>query len=873
MKKNLKTVLAVVALLSMVGCAGGNGTSDSQGGSLPPVSNPSVPTPVEDWDDLEKAFMQNSLNGHTLPYYPFEEDAYFDVGTFEGEETEYLLIEFANARDYTNDYAETLVNAGYKENSSSLGNYYTIEISDEQVIAVQMEYAQSTFAIVAYLGDNLKPITAWSDVEKGYFELYLQEELPLLPVYVDAYDLAPDEDTGSVTIVDYTMSTTAIHEFADAFKKAGWEEAANHATDGYYEYIKLSSVDDAYYLDAYIEAVDFLGMTLTYVDVKLNMLPVKVAGWPSEELATHFNGNTDFALVPSIDNGSNYSYTIDPYTNAFTVMLSVDEATYLDFVNKLENANFYVDHENETERGFLLTMSWEENLDVLILYNNGRLILQFEEYMPTYDVIEATFPSEDLDAFLGASSSVPYPNTVSDSGYKYAIKTTETEDGTLLDYFYLEMVDVNKAIPAAFQAKLEAAGYTVTYDASKLLYTAKNEEITIYFYSDNNYFVAQYISANAGSDVLEGVAYDANGWTADCSDLMLDYLGVELPFAANVFPLDAENIFEYDPSYGLGIGIATTTDLTAEYAAVLVENGFMEEALDEETIGYVFGFSQTSYVAVTLEFDDTADMFVIAAMYVGDEVAEGTAFDANGWTAEFQQVMTDTLTVQLPFGDFDTQSYNDYEVNTDQEIIVVYATVTNDISESYAQALAEDGYVLDDTTGEYCKSLNDDGSIYVTVVFEYDSMVNEFVITAQYVDESSVAPVEQSYTLTKDSVGMPTAYDKDAPANHVIDGKDFTLQNCAVFDKNGVKALQFKKSGGFLQAVNCGNLSSIQIVIEEGATGTLTVQGSTDSGATWTDVAANADGSYDMTGYTSYKIINNSTNVARATSITVTFVA
>lgn len=735
MKKNLKTVLAVVALLSMVGCAGGNGTSDSQGGSLPPVSNPSVPTPVEDWDEFEKAFMQNKLNGHVLPYYPFEEEAYFDVGTFEGEETEYLLVEFANARDYTNDYAATLVEAGYKENSSSLGNYYTLVISDEQVIAVQMEYAESTFAIVAYLGDNLKPITAWSDVEKGYFELYLQEELPLLPVYADAYELAPDEQTGSITLVDYTLSTTAIHEFADAFKNAGWEEAANQATNGYYEYIKLSSANEAYYLDAYIEAVDFWGMTVTYVDVKLNMLPVKVNGWPAAELAEHFTGNTDLALVPSIDNGSNYSYTIDPYTNAFTVMLSVDEATYLDFVNKLENANFYVDRENEAERGFLLTMSWEENLYVLVLYNNGRLILQFEEYTPTYDAIDVDFPSAELDEFLGATDSVPYPDAVSNSGYKHAVKSEEDEEGNILgSYYYLEMVDAEKVIPAAYQEKLEAAGYTVVYIEESDTYVAVNDAINIYFYSDNNYFVAQYI--------YDITAYTEDGWTIGCNISMLKNLnGIELPFAADVFPQGAENMFEYDPTYGLAIGIASETDLTAAYAAILVENGFMEEALDETTTGYVFGFSETSYVAVTLEFDADMGIFVISAMYIGDEVGGGSAYDANGWTAEFQQVMTDTLTIQLPVGDF-SEGVNDYELNADQKMITINANATEDknITASYAKALVDAGFTLaDETTGEYRKNINDDGTIYVSVSFEYDDFLEEFTITAQYVDESGAA--------------------------------------------------------------------------------------------------------------------------------------
>ena len=104
-------------------------------------------------------------------------------------------------------------------------------------------------------------------------------------------------------------------------------------------------------------------------------------------------------------------------------------------------------------------------------------------------------------------------------------------------------------------------------------------------------------------------------------------------------------------------------------------------------------------------------------------------------------------------------------------------------------------------------------------------------------------------------------YPTTATAYTSADGLAFKAYNTAKFSNK----IQFKKQGGYIYNTTSMNLGSIKI---NDVAGTLTVYGgSTENPSTTTITGSN--GTYDLSGYNYFKIINSSSAVATASSIAV----
>ena len=116
------------------------------------------------------------------------------------------------------------------------------------------------------------------------------------------------------------------------------------------------------------------------------------------------------------------------------------------------------------------------------------------------------------------------------------------------------------------------------------------------------------------------------------------------------------------------------------------------------------------------------------------------------------------------------------------------------------------------------------------------------------------------YTITTSDVA-DGSYPTTDTSYTSADGLSFTANNVAKFSGK----IQFKKSGGYLYNNNSLNLSTLTI---SGVSGALTVYAGTSKNPSSTAITG-SNGSYDLSGYNYFKIINSSSSVATCSSISV----
>ena len=108
---------------------------------------------------------------------------------------------------------------------------------------------------------------------------------------------------------------------------------------------------------------------------------------------------------------------------------------------------------------------------------------------------------------------------------------------------------------------------------------------------------------------------------------------------------------------------------------------------------------------------------------------------------------------------------------------------------------------------------------------------------------------------------LATAYPTTATSYEADSGISFTAYNTANFSSK----VQFKKSGGYLYNNSSLNLGTLTL---NGVSGSLTVYAGTTRNPSSTTISG-SNGTYDLSGYNYFKIINSSSSVATCSSITV----
>ena len=122
-------------------------------------------------------------------------------------------------------------------------------------------------------------------------------------------------------------------------------------------------------------------------------------------------------------------------------------------------------------------------------------------------------------------------------------------------------------------------------------------------------------------------------------------------------------------------------------------------------------------------------------------------------------------------------------------------------------------------------------------------------------------PITSDASITADDLD-DSSYPTTATDYTAASGVKFKAYNCANFNN----LMQFKKSGGYLYTTQSINLGSITL---NSYSGSLTVYGGTSQNPNSNEITG-LNGTYDLTGYTYFKIINNSSGVARCESIDIT---
>ena len=146
------------------------------------------------------------------------------------------------------------------------------------------------------------------------------------------------------------------------------------------------------------------------------------------------------------------------------------------------------------------------------------------------------------------------------------------------------------------------------------------------------------------------------------------------------------------------------------------------------------------------------------------------------------------------------------------------------------------------------------GSSTITVTTVDGSKTATCVVTVT--DAAGMEEFSISYT------DLPTAYTSGTYTS--ASGIKFSVNNCANYTGS---SMQFKKSGGYLQTTESLDLYSI--TINDPTSNSLTVYGSNTAGSFSTTISGDND-TYDLQGYSYFKLMNNNSGAAYCSSVTVT---
>ena len=177
----------------------------------------------------------------------------------------------------------------------------------------------------------------------------------------------------------------------------------------------------------------------------------------------------------------------------------------------------------------------------------------------------------------------------------------------------------------------------------------------------------------------------------------------------------------------------------------------------------------------------------------------------------------------------------------------------------------------------YTPTVTSSSSVSSTSTYSSSSSSSSTTSTPSSTSSNSSSSSTQSIsgdgvTITGGSTNMPTTY--PATVSYSLEGLDLTLLNVATFDSGST--MQFKKSGSYMSNASAfsKSISSIVVTVSSGAAPTVSYGSTSSLGSTSTSSSSGSVYTYTLgSGATFFKLANDSSAVAKYTSIQINFAA
>lgn len=581
MKKSIKTIaFALLTVGMLAGC------------------KPS-PTPAKDWDDETKRAM-TILLGEVLPYVDLnEETTYFEM-EYEAGFVEFVLGD-DNDTNLLGDYGDKLTSAGFTVETIEGESYYYKENEAGYQIALEFAYYEATAEYAAgneIHGMSMMPdFTEWPDevVELVFLlnEAEVYYGVPALEAanatfLVDTYYYWGFIPYGALVQIDGATEAEINTWINTTLKNAGWTVEGD-ATDGQATKA-FPEFDGAATVAFYEEEGSF------YVIPLFGLSAIPTATWPGDKIAAAFNtlGVPAFDIPAPDSTGHTYEYRFDrenleyldfpSYCYDYLYINDMSEDQFAAYVAKFEAAGWEADgwsdefeltkHDDTAKATANLELEWTSSAS----YGDYATLTIY--YIMDPDP-SPDFPAEDIAAAF-ATLGLPAFEVPAPEGENVGFKFTYDEsninylDNPALCYDNVQVYGLDEAGVEAYFAKLDAAGWDVSYEASYYTEFQKHFDschgtatIRYYLYSEDygyDYLRIYYIVDPDPSPV----------WPAE---EIAEILGATVTDTLPACTYSGATFKAYDDTYGSGVtvfvGEGNEAAAMAAYADTLTAAGFV----------------------------------------------------------------------------------------------------------------------------------------------------------------------------------------------------------------------------------------------------------------------------------------------------------
>lgn len=486
-----------------------------------------------------------------------------------------------------------------------------------------------------------------------------EESTTVIPAFEGATGYMSDEGASlpqSFTFIALTDNVNADQDYAEIVEAAGWNV---EYSDDVSMYIAIAPAKDI--TMGFLYSEQYAGLQIILIAYE------DPSQWPADfaaQAVAYWAGEESTTVIPSFEADEFYT-SMDYVEQGYGIIIQgarEDNGIEDEYAALLEGLGWTVEWDDNQE--WYVAVSPAKDLQVCFYYYNGSFTLQIYNYQDPSQWPEAT-AAEIVAVLAGEESTTVIPEFEADT---YSVITDYYQQyGCII----IAGVTENANIEDEYKAVLEAAGWTVTYDAQNEAYNAISpaQDIEIFFYLSNGTFYAQIYSHAA----------PLTEWPAEFAAEYIAYFGGE--DCETVLPaIEAEEYYtnaDYVSDGYVYIGVAGDQSILTDYLAILVANGWTVSD-EPNTYGYYIAISPDEKIELEIDYkSDKLRIFLEA--YVAPAPIE---WPAEEIAAKLDAIVPGTETV-IPSYDWAVTGPHEIYSSTfyicgDQEGMALYAAKLED---------------------------------------------------------------------------------------------------------------------------------------------------------------------------------------------------